>query len=390
MKKIFFLFIFIFCFNSVVLAYEYNGEPLETNAKAGDSFLGVQEVENILDTLEVTYSGENELLAYTYYINDVFDYYREFYSDNTISNLNFLFYTNNSKDRLTIVPGNGTFSSTLRYNYINIDSRLLTTVKSGTTPTVGNPPTTESTQFTTLNKNGIIQQATTSLYLPTSTEFLISENNLSVSTLVAPINTFSIYSGPPYSYYNIASTFKFFGDIEIPSGDSPGSGESGNVDLSGIQTGINNINNNLNNIENKIPTSGDVKDIISGETDKIISIFSGDTSNIDSGDSSILTDNKYQIDDPTEDILTGTFKQIADVMMTVDDSPIQTEFMGKQIELRPDYWKIPDGPLKALFVAYFSYWVGKTIILDIRKTINKFKEGNFEQIATEDITADMV
>lgn len=264
MKKILLMtsLLLLFSFNSVVFAYEYNGEPLETNSKPGDSFLGVQEVENILDTLGVTYSGGNELLAYTYYINDTFDYYREFYSDNTISNLNFLFYTNNAKTNITVVPGNGTFSNSLRYNYINVNDRLLTTVKEGTNPTVGNPPTTQPTQFTSLNQNGIIQQATTTLYLPTSTEFLITENNLSVSTLVAPIGTFSVYGGPPYAYYFISSTFKFFGDIEIPDNpedpDNPGSGESGNVDLSGIQTGINNINQNLNNIENKIPSSGDI------------------------------------------------------------------------------------------------------------------------------------
>lgn len=130
-------------------------------------------------------------------------------------------------------------------------------------------------------------------------------------------------------------------------------------------------------------TIEDVENIISG-------VFDSDTSNINSGDSSVLTDNNFQIEDPTENIIFGTFQNIANVMTSVDNSPIETTFMGEPIILRPDVWKVPDGPLKALFVAYFCYWVGKSIILDIRKTINKFKEGNFESIATEDISANMV
>lgn len=62
-----------------------------------------------------------------------------------------------------------------------------------------------------------------------------------------------------------------------PGGDTPGSsGDSGNVDLSRIESGIsdinnnlNNVNNNLNDIENKIPTSSEISDIISSETSKI-------------------------------------------------------------------------------------------------------------------------
>lgn len=45
------------------------------------------------------------------------------------------------------------------------------------------------------------------------------------------------------------------GNITNPSGDI-----TGNIDLSGIEQGIGNINQNLENIEDKIPTSGDIKD----------------------------------------------------------------------------------------------------------------------------------
>lgn len=54
------------------------------------------------------------------------------------------------------------------------------------------------------------------------------------------------------------------GTITNPSGDI-----TGNIDLSGIENGITNINNNLNNIENKIPSSGEIQSVISGEVGKI-------------------------------------------------------------------------------------------------------------------------
>ena len=95
--------------------------------------------------------------------------------------------------------------------------------------------------------------------LPNNTEFYAKLNTTAKSNYNTEFNfvkkAFRTTSVPPS------------GD---PGGDTPGgSGDSGNVDLSGIESGINDINNNLNNIENKIPSSGDIKDIISGETSKV-------------------------------------------------------------------------------------------------------------------------
>lgn len=90
------------------------------------------------------------------------------------------------------------------------------------------------------------------------------------------------------------------GTITNPSGDI-----TGQIDLSGIEQGIGDINNNLNNIENKIPSSGDMQNIISGEVSKITNTLTDsadntiDNTNITSGDivNSLgfsLMENPYQ------------------------------------------------------------------------------------------------
>ena len=158
-----------------------------------------------------------------------------------------------------------------------------------------------------------------------------------------------------------------------------------------INNNINKTNTSITNMNTNLGGKIDTTNQELGELNTQFEDFANaDTSSTDSSSSSILTENEFDIEDPTADTLTNTFQGIANIMTTVDNSPVSVDFMGEQVELRPDYFKIPDGPIKSLFVAYFCYWVGKSIILDIRKTINKFKEGNFEQVGSEDITADMV
>lgn len=130
-------------------------------------------------------------------------------------------------------------------------------------------------QIKTLN-NSALQQIP---YMKSAT--LNSNNTILTLSNVACTNTQAVYYHIPFEV-NGSNVYTqgfirglttdndpgyFKTETPQPSGDSGGSttpsGDGGNtgtpIDLSKIENGIKDINNNLENIENKIPTSGDIK-----------------------------------------------------------------------------------------------------------------------------------
>lgn len=116
----------------------------------------------------------------------------------------------------------------------------------------------------------------TSLYFNDSSLSFDSDTNYLTGTAF-------VGTGLPIGDYELTPCYlvNSVGNYIIPSdgsGDSSGdisgdsSGDSSgdvNIDLTNIENGIDNINQNLNDIDSKIPSSGDMQVIISGEVDKI-------------------------------------------------------------------------------------------------------------------------
>lgn len=278
-------FLLLFCFNSTVCAYtDLNNDEAEYIFK----YLFTDEY----------YSNRNTAISQSYtsgakinFNETALDSFITYFNQNNTLDLNnnntiyIVRYGNSNSFSVYYANFNNTFSSTypfLRFNKTGTYTGTITAVDSIEDLNSINIQLHVIDGKLDLVNNSINYTNYRTTQIGTGFEFYINipsdwykDTNTDVLNPIPGVcslspNTSIIYSNllsdgttvnPPASVF--LSTFYEFADTpEIPDNpedpDNPGSGESGSVDLSGIQTGINNINNNLNNIENKIPTSGDI------------------------------------------------------------------------------------------------------------------------------------
>lgn len=98
-----------------------------------------------------------------------------------------------------------------------------------------------------------------------------------------------------------------------------------------------------------------------------------------------------EVDDPSEDFFSWIFNQIENVFLST--SPEVFEFSlytGNVYRINSNDIKVPDGIIKTLIGLSCDFSICYWIMKDVRKVINKIKEGNIEALADEDITANMV
>ena len=177
-----------------------------------------------------------------------------------------------------------------------------------------------------------------------------------------------------------------------PSGDSGGTtspsgeGGGGNVDLSKVEGGINDIKNNTDKINEKLDgISGEINEV-NNSINNINNFLSGDiTKNSDDIKGSLTIDTS-EINDPSNDFFTWVFDQIKNVFTSTEEQSFKFKlFTENEYTVFSSQIYVPDSTIKTLisYAAAFAiyYW----IIKDVRKTINKIKEGNIENLGNEDI-----
>lgn len=191
--------------------------------------------------------------------------------------------------------------------------------------------------------------------LPNNTGFYLDINcelNGTTETIIQDFYSF-------YTYSEVVDSGQT-GTITITNGS--GDVSSGEIDLSGIQAGINNTNNFLNqNIDNN--KSGEIENAL----------------NID-----------MNITDPTADFFTWFFNQLKDCFTVNTAQTLTFTILNNQFSINSDNY-ILDIPLlnnvlglgSGIFILY-------GIFKDIRKEIEKVKEGKFEEVGKEDISANML
>lgn len=219
---------------------------------------------------------------------------------------------------------------------------------------------------------------------------------------LSPVQTiyYKPYGADKPEPYFLANTIDLRKNLpEIPdtpeSGDTEESGDTGGGTTtpsgdngSGTTTDekLDNINQNLNNIENVI-ASGNQE--IVGEIGEVKDFLSGDAT---------ITDNELlekfpevEIEDPSEDFFSWIFSQIENVFLSTEPQSFEFSlFTENKYSVSSEQIKVPDNAIKTLVGLSTAFGIFYWILKDVRKTINKIKEGSIEALATEDITADMV
>lgn len=98
-----------------------------------------------------------------------------------------------------------------------------------------------------------------------------------------------------------------------------------------------------------------------------------------------------EVDDPTNDFFTWIFEQVQNVFTSTMPQTFEFSlFSGTTYKINSNDIKTPEGPLKTFVALSISFSIFYYILKDVRKIINKVKEGNIEELAEEDITANMV
>lgn len=298
-RKFAFIFMLIcsFNFNSIVFGADYifNGETLPATSSYQDTYYGVETMQNILDDLAITYT-DTTLLSYTYYANQALKFWRATYDENTTP-LNIIF-TKNSNNTFYMIPSNGTFDDDLQYlyfrtNYSTSSGAIHSFINwnyyndgSISSASYGNIPMIQLTTSTYTINN------TAANYVKNNTEDYQNGAELYYKYVLSPIESFTVagYTATTgYSWYFLTNTIRFTEkpDVEIPSGDDGGDtgggdtggdtgGGTGSTDLTMTNAKIDQLNKHAEEIQKNMLTSGDMQQIVSNETDKVISFMSGD------------------------------------------------------------------------------------------------------------------
>lgn len=176
------------------------------------------------------------------------------------------------------------------------------------------------------------------------------------------------------------------GTITNPSGDT-----TGKVDLSGIEQGIGNINQNIDKTNEKLDgISGEINEV-NNSINNINNFLSGDITKDSDDIKGSLTIDTSEIDDPSEDFFTWVFNQIQNVFTSTEDQSFSFKlFTENEYTISSSQIYVPESVIKTLIGLAGTFGIYYWIIKDVRKTINKIKEGNIQNLGNEDITANLL
>lgn len=115
------------------------------------------------------------------------------------------------------------------------------------------------------------------------------------------------------------------------------------------------------------------------------------------GQDATVTDEQFsdnfptvEVDDPSEDFFSWIFDQIENIFTSTTAQTLQFELFGTTYSYSSNDVYVPNNTLKTFIGLYCDFSICMWIIKDVRKVINKIKEGNIEALSDEDITANMV
>lgn len=162
--------------------------------------------------------------------------------------------------------------------------------------------------------------------------------------------------------------------------DNPSQGTS--QDFSGLQNSINNqtqaINNQTNAIEGTTQAVEETNDFLKDTT-------------VDDSQFDMPT---VQVNDPTANFFDTMFTGIYNAVTTNEDKTINISLLGNNITvnsadfdfLQGNSWSL----IRIILSAMWTIGIGLYILKDIRKMIDKIKDGNIENVTNNDIKADIV
>ena len=247
-----------------------------------------------------------------------------------------------------------------------------------------------------ISNNNEYSESTTDHFLsnPTRIYFKTSNIDLSVnSSSVIDIPVFATYK-PGVIYYKTLNENSYypyflkqtFGKTSGGGGDAGGGGDTGGGgDAGGDDNTLVEIKGELITIKGDVAT---IKDNILTK-EKLQEILEKEpTTTKDDFENSFPTVN---VDDPTEDFFTWIFNQVENVFTSTTPQTFEFSLYSDTVyKINSDDIKTPSGALKTFVSLSISFSIFYYILKDIRKIINKVKEGNIEELAEEDITANMV
>lgn len=98
-----------------------------------------------------------------------------------------------------------------------------------------------------------------------------------------------------------------------------------------------------------------------------------------------------EIEDPSDDFFTWIFDNLENIFLSTEEQTLEFSLYTDNVyEISTNQIIVPDGILKTLVGLSCDFGICYWILKDVRKTINKVKEGSIESLADEDITANMV
>lgn len=153
-------------------------------------------------------------------------------------------------------------------------------------------------------------------------------------------------------------------------------------------------------IENEGTATGTI-DSNTGDVNIDVSVDTGQT--VDSikdylGEEAQTTENEFknnfpevEIDDPSEDFFSWVFDNIENIFVSTSEQEFSFSlYTNTTYTINSSMVYVPNGVVKTLIGLFCDFGICYWIIRDVRKVINKIKEGSIEAIADEDITANMV
>ena len=162
-------------------------------------------------------------------------------------------------------------------------------------------------------------------------------------------------------------------------------------DIGTISGQINDINNNINNSTQAIvqQISGDTQKITES-IEEVKDFLSGEIDNNKSGEIENALNVQIEITDPTEDFFSWFFNQIKDCFTVTGNQTLTFEILENEITINSDDYIIDIPILSTILGTGSGIFILYGILQDIRKEIEKIKEGKFEELGKEDISANML
>ena len=213
-------------------------------------------------------------------------------------------------------------------------------------------------------------------------------------------NSINVYRNNQYVYnwntFVIQNSEHVPPEPEVPSGEPSGdigsgtitnpSGEiTGNIDLSGIENGISKINSNLNNIENKIPTSGEIQNVISGEIGKVTETLTTvpDISNTEISSGEIIDSLGFELaSDRYSNFWLTLTNNLKSALLGVNRT-IQITFQGNTWTISLDDFAILPAWLIIIITPFSTCFFVWILAKWWKLIINKLTSGNVDSLLKE-------